>query len=61
MGIASIMANHAVLLEGRLTSADLLGASDPGEIVIGASMTALTFIFTRAGACAWSRCCGGGD
>ena len=55
------MANHAVLLEGRLTSADLLGASDPGEIVIGASMTALTFNFTRAGACAWSRCCGGGD
>ena len=28
--------------------ADLLGASDPGEIVFGASMTALTFNFTRA-------------
>ncbi len=48
MGIASIMANHAVLLEGRLTSADLLGASDPGEIVFGASMTSLTLNFTRA-------------
>ena len=41
------MANHAVLLEGGLTLADLLGASDPGEIVIGASMTALTFNLTR--------------
>lgn len=38
----------AVLMGARAAMADLLGASDPGEIVFGASMTALTFNFTRA-------------
>jgi cysteine desulfurase family protein (TIGR01976 family) len=45
---ASSRATDAVLLGARSAMADLLGASDPGEIVFGASMTALTFNFTRA-------------
>jgi cysteine desulfurase family protein (TIGR01976 family) len=45
---ASSRATDAVLLAARSAMADLLGASDPGEIVFGASMTALTFNFTRA-------------
>jgi cysteine desulfurase family protein (TIGR01976 family) len=44
----SSRATDAVLLGARSAMADLLGASDPGEIVFGASMTALTFNFTRA-------------
>ena len=45
---ATSRATDAVLLGARSAMADLLGASDPGEIVFGASMTALTFNFTRA-------------
>ncbi len=45
---ATSRAPDAVLLGARSVMADLLGASDPGEIVFGASMTALTFNFTRA-------------
>ncbi len=45
---ANSRATDAVLLRARSAMADLLGASDSGEIVFGASMTALTFNFTRA-------------
>jgi len=45
---ASSRATDAVLLGARSAMADLLGASNPGEIVFGASMTALTSNFTRA-------------
>ncbi len=45
---ASSRTTDAVLLGARSAMADLLGTSDPGEIVFGASMTALTFNFTRA-------------
>jgi selenocysteine lyase/cysteine desulfurase len=48
MRTASIGATDAELLGGMSAVADLLRASVPGEIVFGASMTALTFNFTRA-------------
>ena len=45
---------EAVVEESRIAMADLLGA-DPGGIVFGRSMTALTFDFARTLAAGWSE------
>jgi cysteine desulfurase family protein (TIGR01976 family) len=40
--------SDAVVAEAHAAAADYLGASDPGEVVVGSNMTSLTFAVSRA-------------
>ncbi len=45
--------SDAILHNAHQAGADLVGATDPGEVVFGANMTSLTFGFSRALARTW--------
>ncbi len=50
---ASALESDAVIDEARRAVADLLGASDPSEVVFGPNMTTLTLSLSRALALTW--------
>lgn len=50
---ATAIASDRMLDEAHQACAELLGASDPGEIIFGQNMTSLTFAMSRALARTW--------